>query len=200
LHTSDGGTNWSSQSSGTSSHLYGVCFTDADTGWAVGDYGTILQTFDGGDNWNPQSSGTSNILRGVYFSDGSTGWIVGDNGTILHTTTGGGSSVEQDFDESGGSPKSFSLRQNYPNPFNPRTAIRYNLARPGRVTLKVHNLLGQEITTLVDEFQRSGVHRVIWDGKGKNEEPLSSGIYFYRLTVEKNEVRTSETKKMLLLK
>ncbi|UCB52257.1 MAG: T9SS type A sorting domain-containing protein, partial [Candidatus Zixiibacteriota bacterium] len=173
---------------------------DADTGWAVGQHGTILQTFDGGDNWNPQSSGTSNILRGVYFTDASTGWVVGDNGTILHTTTGGFSSVGQDFDEPAGSPKSFSLSQNHPNPFNPETIIRYDLARPGRVTLKVYNLLGQEVGALADEFQGSGAHSAVWDGKGKDGKPLASGVYFYRLVVEKDAVRASETRKMLLLK
>jgi len=108
--------------------------------------------------------------------------------------------VGEGDDESASLPKNFSLAQNYPNPFNPKTTIRYDLARPGRVTVEVYNLLGQQITTLVDKFQGSGVHRVIWDGKGKDGEPLASGIYFYRLTVERNDVRTSETKKMLLLK
>lgn len=200
LFTADGGTNWSPQSSGTSSHLYGVCFTDADTGWAVGQYGTILHTSDGGENWNPQSSGTSDTLRSVYFVDASTGWAVGEHGTILHTSTGGYSAVEEGYDESVSLPRRFVLAQNYPNPFNPQTTVCYQLAKPGHVILKVFNLLGREVGTVVDQFQGSGSHQVVWDGKARDGQPLASGIYFYRLSVKRNGLSSSETKKMLLLK
>ena len=62
LRTTNGGTNWTSQSSGTTNHLYGVSFTDANTGTAVGGGGTILRTTNGGTNWTSQSSGTTNHL------------------------------------------------------------------------------------------------------------------------------------------
>lgn len=119
---------------------------------------------------------------------------------ILHTTTGGYSAVEEDEDESPSLPRQFNLEQNYPNPFNPETIISYNLTRSGRVTLIIYNLLGQQIVTLVDGPKGVGPHQVVWNGKGRSGEPLASGVYFCRLTVEKNGIPSSEAKKMLLLK
>jgi hypothetical protein len=98
LNTTDGGTNWSSQTSGTTQWLESVHFTDDNTGWAVGTTGTILNTTDGGTNWNPQTSGTLKKLCSVHFTDNNTGWVVGgqpgaysydDSGIILKTITGG---------------------------------------------------------------------------------------------------------------
>ncbi|MFH1005001.1 MAG: YCF48-related protein [Bacteroidota bacterium] len=82
---------WLSQSSGTNNHLYSVYFTDANTGYAVGDYGTIRKTSDGGSTWSAQTSGTpsSYPLLSVYFTDVNTGYVVGYNGIILKTINGG---------------------------------------------------------------------------------------------------------------
>jgi photosystem II stability/assembly factor-like uncharacterized protein len=77
---------WVSQISGTSQDLYGVCFVGSDTGWAVGDYGTILTTPNGGLTWSSQTSGVTADLRDVKFTSSSSGWAVGAGGTILHTT------------------------------------------------------------------------------------------------------------------
>lgn len=97
-------------------------------------------------------------------------------------------------------PNSFELAQNYPNPFNPTTTISYTI-RPtdekGAVTkLEVFNIMGQKVTTLVDEAQIPGRYEVQWDGTNASNQQVSSGIYFYRL------IRGSEgnTKKMTLLK
>jgi len=80
---------WFSQSSSTNNDLFGVFFTDVNTGTAVGDSGTILRTSNGGTNWTMQTSGTLNLLQSVCFTDASTGTVVGKNGTILRTTNGG---------------------------------------------------------------------------------------------------------------
>ncbi|MGH7595302.1 MAG: YCF48-related protein, partial [bacterium] len=80
---------WSAHTSGTTNVLYSVYFTDANTGWAAGEVGTILKTTNGGSTWSAQTSGTTDILRSLYFTDANTGWAVGGDGTILKTTNGG---------------------------------------------------------------------------------------------------------------
>jgi flagellar capping protein FliD len=87
-------------------------------------------------------------------------------------------------------PSSFELAQNYPNPFNPSTTIRYTLASSGPVSLKVYNLLGQEIATLANGFQKAGIYQVEFNGKG-----IASGIYFYRLHSQSTDL----TRKMIFL-
>jgi len=101
-------------------------------------------------------------------------------------------------------PSSFSLGQNYPNPFNPSTLIRYQLSavrgRPSAVTLKVYNVLGQEVRTLVDKKQAPGSHSVIWDGLDNFGQEVGSGIYFYRLEVIGDRLRVEKSRKMVLLR
>lgn len=89
------------------------------------------------------------------------------------------------------SPKSYSLNQNYPNPFNPNTTISYSIANPGLVTVKIFNILGEEILQLVNEYKNSGSYSVNFDAS-----KLSSGIYFYSL----NSGSFMSTKKMIVLK
>ncbi len=95
-------------------------------------------------------------------------------------------------------PSGYTLFQNYPNPFNLTTAISYQLSgvRPRHITLKVYNILGQEVRTLVDEEQKAGNYRVLWDGKDGLGRDVSSGVYFYRLQAGK----FSHTRKMILLR
>jgi len=78
-------------------------------------------------------------------------------------------------------PRAYALEQNYPNPFNPTTEIRYDLPGSSRVTLKVYNLMGQEIKTLVDGVQAAGRHVAVWDGTDNLGRQVASGIYLYRL-------------------
>jgi len=88
-------------------------------------------------------------------------------------------------------PERIELYQNYPNPFNPSTEISYALKNSGKIHLSVFDLLGREVSVLVNEFQKSGKHKILF-----SEASLSSGIYFYRLRTPDGII----TKKMLLLK
>lgn len=88
-------------------------------------------------------------------------------------------------------PSNFMLHQNYPNPFNPATCISFEIARSALVSLKVYNVLGHEIATLLNEIKHPGIHNVTWDAKN-----LPGGVYVYRFVTNDN----SDTKKMLLMK
>ncbi len=94
-------------------------------------------------------------------------------------------------------PQQFDLQQNYPNPFNPETTIKYQLSQSGEVTLKVFNVLGQQVRTLVSKPQQAGSYTVTWDGRDDFGRPVASGIYIYRIKAG-DQFRMS--KRMLLLK
>jgi hypothetical protein len=93
-------------------------------------------------------------------------------------------------------PSDFALSHNYPNPFNPVTTIRYAIPQAERVALRVYNLLGQQVATLVDARQEAGFYAIQWDGKDAQGRPAASGVYFYRMQAGK----FTRTEKMLLLK
>jgi len=100
-------------------------------------------------------------------------------------------------DEPTALPGQFRLQQNYPNPFNPTTTIEYDLSRQETVTLTVYDILGRKVKTLMDNRpQHAGRHWVVWNGADANGRPVSSGIYFYRLTAG----AFSESRKMILVK
>lgn len=96
------------------------------------------------------------------------------------------SDVDDEIETEDGGVKKASLGQNYPNPFNPATTFNYFIPEGGRVTLKLYNVAGQEVDTIVDEDQLSGEHSVKYDSGDK----LSRGIYYYRLTVNRKEIGT----------
>jgi hypothetical protein len=93
--------------------------------------------------------------------------------------------------ETGEVPLTYELYQNYPNPFNPTTTIKYSIPNTERVTLKIYNILGQEVATLIDEEQKPGVYELKFDATN-----LASGVYFYRLQAGK----FNAVKKMMLVK
>ncbi|MEW6412731.1 MAG: M28 family peptidase [Candidatus Zixiibacteriota bacterium] len=109
--------------------------------------------------------------------------------------TGGSTSVE-DFTDLNVIPSSYALSQNYPNPFNPTTRISYSVPRRAHVTLEVYNILGQKVTTLVDESKAAGNYTISWDGSDERGGKVATGIYFYKLQAGD----FIDSKKMLLLK
>ena len=93
-------------------------------------------------------------------------------------------------------PGAFKLEQNYPNPFNAITIIKYEIPVRTKVQLKIFNILGQEVKTLVSKDYFSGNHLVIWNGTNNNGIPVSSGIYVYRIQAGE----FISVKKMVLIK
>ncbi len=89
-----------------------------------------------------------------------------------------------------------ALLQNYPNPFNPTTEICYSLSAPTRVRLTIYNILGQKVTTLVDEKKPAGTYTVYWNGTDDSNHMVATGIYFYQLTTGSQ----TQSRKMVLLK
>ncbi|MBI9031733.1 T9SS type A sorting domain-containing protein [bacterium] len=85
---------------------------------------------------------------------------------------------------------------NFPNPFNPETTINFSLNKGSHIKLEVFNILGQHINTLVNEYKSSGNHGVLWAGKDKNNNNLSSGIYLYKMTAGGQ----TKLNKMILIK
>lgn len=116
-------------------------------------------------------------------------WWAGNGSTIVYRLSE--YLVTDIKDEYSPLPQIFSLSQNYPNPFNPSTVINYSLAKSGFVELKVYDILGREVASLVEEKQSIGNYKIEF-----NASSLSSGIYFYRLQCGD----FSETKKLILLR
>ncbi len=100
-------------------------------------------------------------------------------------------------------PRQFGLEQNFPNPFNPTTTIRYTLPVDASVDLRVYDLLGREVRTLVGETQAAGYRSVVWDSRTNGGTEVSSGVYIYRLTatpVTDPQQTYSQVMKMIYLK
>jgi endo-1,4-beta-xylanase len=115
----------------------------------------------------------------------------GDTGKYSATANFTTGSQINSVEENGGIPAKYSLLQNYPNPFNPSTVIRYSIPKSGFVTLSVYNLLGQRISTLVNQEQEAGSYNVVFDAS-----KLSGGVYFYKIDAG----GYSCVRKMLLVK
>jgi len=134
---------------------------------------------------------------------GRPGDIIAIDGDVLVTSNGesvhiynlgeGSPTAVTDNDTQ---PVDFMLSQNYPNPFNPVTAIDFNLPHSASVNLKIFNVLGQCVRTLINSRKSSGRHTVYWDAQDNAGIPVSTGVYFYRLSVG-DQV---ESRKMLLVR
>lgn len=192
-YSTDQGVNWQNylfQDSGLCNYFNFVA--NSLTGYAIGctrnsNKFWIEKTINTGDNWQNiyttqnmmfYSIGTS--TRYIYFVGNSNGQGVILKYDPLVTNI-----------ENKNTPEKFKLNQNYPNPFNPFTKINYSIAKNSVVTLRVYDISGREVQTLVNEVKKPDNYSVNFNGSN-----LSSGIYFYKITAGE----FTETKKMILVK
>jgi photosystem II stability/assembly factor-like uncharacterized protein len=195
--STDGGNTWTKQYENPQSPydaITSINFVDENYGWAVGYEGKVISTSNGGIDWIEETSGVQDYLTSVYFADRFSGWIAGKGGTILKAVPAA-TSIGNDEIASKNIPDRIVLHNNYPNPFNPSTTIQYELPKRARVTLKIYDILGKEIKTLLNGVQAPGLQSVIWDGRNNEGRIVSSGIYFYTLRMDD----FAETKKMIFL-
>jgi photosystem II stability/assembly factor-like uncharacterized protein len=215
LKTEDGGVRWRKTNSGTQEDIYSIAFLNESEGW-VGTESGMRYTKDGGETWQGvplryQHGTIHNIIfdnddigyaytlssdinshweMSKYFTEYSGSYV------LLQRMTDHSTSIHDH--ERPYQPKTDHIRlyPNYPNPFNSSTRIDYYLPAAGDVMIKIFNISGQLVRTLVSQTKASGHHSVIWDGQSDKGSFISSGIYIYQLQ-SNNQIKNH---KLLLLK
>jgi hypothetical protein len=196
--TTNGGLTWTTLAPPTASRALSITHVPGTYGVFVlvganvaggGPPGSTYST-DFGTTWTQIDTVVG--YRSVAFSGPNKGWT----GGFTNVFPGGmyrwiGTALTAVEESASLKPDRFLLMQNYPNPFNPATVIRYSLPVTSYTTLKIYNVLGQEVETLVNEVKSPGSNEVTWDARG-----MVSGVYFYRLAAG----TFVETKKLVLLK
>jgi hypothetical protein len=193
--STNNGTNWTNVKIGLD-FIFVTSFAVHGSNLFAGTvYGGVFLSTDNGTSWAAVNIGLtqlsvnalivsgSNLFAGTYWGSGV--W----RRPLSEMVTG----VEYNFSQA---PVGFTLEQNYPNPFNPTTIIKYQLPQSAEVLLKIYDILGKSVRTLVDEKQISGNYYIIWDGKGDNGQLVNSGIYMYKIHTQ-NFVKE---KKMVLIR
>lgn len=169
--------------------LLGVSAPSEKVIYVCGSGGMIFKSTNGGETWNDLSAPTTQSLNALNFSGEQRGFAVGDSGKIFFTTNGGGITGVDEADKS--IPLKFELYQNYPNPFNPSTTINYSMSQAGNIMLKVYDVLGKNVATLVSGYKEEGAHTVQFDASN-----LAGGVYIYTLVSGK----FTGSKKMMVMK
>ncbi|MCX6158560.1 MAG: YCF48-related protein [Ignavibacteriae bacterium] len=188
IKTTNGGLNWTTNTLPTSNYISSSFTVNFNT-WYIAFGNSIIKTTNSGLNWITQPLSVNRQINDIYFLDTLTGYAAGYLGTIFRTTDGGGQVWVNNINEN--IPDKFLLYQNYPNPFNPITKIRFQIKDARFVTLKIFDILGNEIKTLLKEKESPGTYEVSF-----NASDLPSGVYFYRIQTED----FIEGKKMILIK
>jgi photosystem II stability/assembly factor-like uncharacterized protein len=174
--TTNGGSNWVAQTSGTTSTISSIFFIDENTGYAAGASGVILKTTNGGTNWIAQTSGTAINLNSLFFTSSSVGYAAGLNGIIVKTTNGGISFINKtQISESG-----FNI---YPNPSNSKITITAMDELQNETKVSIYNVQGEVI--LSNTFQNT---------IEITTSSLSKGIYLVKIQTDKG----IETKKLII--
>ncbi len=195
LRTTDGGKTWidsTNPANITACSLREIHMIDSKTGWFTGinnGPSFVAKTTDGGNTWIDETPKDEYLgFESISIINDSIGYLVGDFGRY-YTTDNGGITFVDEYNNT--SVHQFLLSQNYPNPFNPTTTIQYAIPKESFVTIKVYDVLGKEIATLVNERKSAGNYSVDF-----NSSNLPSGVYFYRMQAGS----FISTKKFVLLK
>jgi photosystem II stability/assembly factor-like uncharacterized protein len=193
LRTTDAGNTWESfKVFDYNTVIFSNCdidFIDSKTGYVSTYDSRVYKSIDGGETWVEETFPNGLNSFAMDFVNEEVGWVFGYPGIVLKRDPDFVSVDDPEYEKS--YPNAFTLYQNYPNPFNPTTKISWQSPRTGYQTLKVYDVLGNEVVTLVDEFRSAGTYEIDFDAS-----KLSSGVYFYQLKAGD----FISTKKMILLK
>lgn len=209
VKTTNGGANWFTYIANLNLNVKDLKMINQNTGWAVGETylngnisSAVCKTTNSGINWFLQFTENDSYLRSIILNihalNTDSAWFCGNMSNVYNTVDGGGSAIGI-HPISSQIPDNFSLHQNYPNPFNPVTKIKFAIpllrgvseGRGVSTRIIIYDLLGREVTTLVNEQLKPGTYEIEWDGTS-----YASGVYFYSLVT--NEF--VETKRMVLIK
>jgi len=197
LWTTDRGNTWNIGNSGVTQYLMSIAFTDTLTGFAVSDNGLIIRSTDGGRNWVPDTSKVYANLTAVCALDSTHAWTVGSFGMVLGWGEAGNTGIETRGQGEGETRRpETALGQSYPNPTTGIASFEYEVGKAEKVKVKVYNITGQAIRTLVEGMEPAGRHVVVWDGRDTSGRKAGSGTYFYRLEIG----GAGMTKKMVVIR
>ena len=188
MRSSDAGNFWDYDTLGVLYFPIDVGFRTQSEGWApLGPKQLFLYTSDSGQNWSLLPTPDSTSISNIIFPDSTHGFAVGSDGAVIKYTYQKPNEIMTNNDGI----ESFNLAQNYPNPFNPVTSLSYKISSAAIVSLKVYNILGKEVTSLVNEYKPAGSYTAEFDGTN-----LPSGVYLCRMKAGEY----SAVRKMLLIK
>lgn len=195
VRSSNIGSNWNYTNLGFFGHCLSIDFRTVKEAWMpLGFSQTWAVSYNGGDNWTTEAVTDNLIINSVEFSDSVHGCAVGNSGAILKYA--GNPSILNYTDNF--IPDKAILNQNYPNPFNPSTRISYGFKGNRFVKLKIYDILGSEIVTLINKFQYSeDTESLFYVDFPAEELKLPAGVYFYALYLDDKQ---TDIKKMIYLK
>ena len=169
------------------------------TATEVNNYGFDVERSSGNSGWQKigfvAGSGNSNSTKNYSFTDKPSGGT-SFSYKLKQIDVDGSFQYYDPVTVSLAVSSAPQLLQNSPNPFNPSTTIKFYIPNASDVSIKIYDIMGREVTTLINQQATAGYHNVYWNGKNSRGENVASGVYLYRLTAG----NFSETKKMNLLK
>ncbi len=201
-YSTNGGTSWAAGGAAGTGQGSGVSGVNGSEFWAT--VGTsVYYTTNGGVTWSNAAKngypGTAALwaLDITSAAGGTYGWAAGATGTIVRYRR----TVTEVANGPAAVPTVYALDQNFPNPFNPSTTIRFSLPEQATVSLKIFNMLGQEVATLAEGDRSAAFHEVVWNGRNSTGAQVASGMYFYRIEATGvSGANFTNMKKLILLK